>query len=343
MIKYSSDNNLNYLDITELNNLRNAQSKFLREKSNKTFKKQYFDTTEKFLDWYINYCNEILKGKIYKDKQVSEYIFKEEFKNARQFNLSILIHLYTSKTYVDYIKSQITKNNIHKYSHELSHLEIDIEWLVATYEVNCKKSVTKISLNSGRRRNLTPTDIYSAANTLFYIEEFDNIEDLYLRDLKPIVMFQIRQLLEVFGKDLLGYISIQDKNGKNIKKFTQIAWEFIKVETSKNDSKISLPFELSIIIAINNWANNFVHTTFLHNSYIQFFALKAIKILFNTDNKRIKIYNGNFVRKFLLGDIKISNYNLLKLDFENYLSDKMDNVTVKWMEIKNVGAYIISE
>lgn len=343
MIKYIPDLDNNVLEIKELNKLRNSQHKFDQNRTDIVLRKEYFDNTVLFFDWYINYCNVILNGKTFKEKQIAEYIFRENFKSERQLKLWFLKSIYISKQYVEYLNSKVLEKDIHKYSHSLSSLETDLEWLIASFEVRCKKTVTKISLNSGRRKNLSPTDIYSAARTLFYIEEFDNIEDLYLRDLKPAVMFQIRQLLEIFGKNIIGYYSILDKDGNSVKKFTQIAWDFIKEEIKKSDSKIEFPFDVHMILAINNWTNSFVHTTHIHSSYIQFFALKTINVLFHSKAKGIKIYTGKIQNKFDCADIKISNYNQLKIEFENYLQNRMSDITVEWMETKYVGAYIISE
>ncbi len=218
-----------------------------------------------------------------------------------------------------------------------------MEWLIAHFEVQYKKSTTKLSLNSGRRRNLSPTDIYSAARTLFYIEELTKIEDLYLRDLKPNVMFQIRQLLEVFGRELIGYYSIVDKDDNPVKKFTQIAWDFIKDEVKKPNPRITFPFDVHIILQINKWSNSFVHSTYLYSSYIQFFVLKTIGLLFSSTTNGIQIYTGKKIRKFDCADIKITNYNSLKTDFENYLKSRMPDIKVEWMETNEVGAYIINE
>jgi hypothetical protein len=343
VIKYIPELDNNVLDIKELNQLRKSQHNFDIKKNNPVLRKEYFDNTILFFEWYINYCNVILNGKTFKEKQISEYIFRENFKSERQLKLGLLINIYISKEYVEYLNSKVLEKDIHKYNHTLISLETDLEWLIASFEVTYKNTVTKISLNSGRRKNLSPTDIYSAARTLFYIEEFDNIEDLYLRDLKPAVMFQIRQLLEVFGKNIIGYHSILDKDGNSVKKFTQIAWDFIKEEIKKSDSKIDFPFDVHMIIAINGWTNSFVHTTHIYSSYIQFWALKTINVLFHSKAKGIKIYTGKIQNKFDCADIKITNYNQLKIDFENYLQSRMSDIKIEWMETKFVGAYIISE
>jgi hypothetical protein len=191
--------------------------------------------------------------------------------------------------------------------------------------------------------NLSPTDLFSAAKTLFKIEEFSKMEDLYLRDLKPVVMFQIRQLLEVYGRELIGYYSINDKNGLPAKKFTQVSWEFIKKEVKSQNPRIKLSFDLQMIIDINKWSNDFVHTTYLYSSYIQYFVINSINVLFTPRITGIKIYNNKISNRYDITDIQIIKYNSLKLDFEAYLNKKITNTSVEWMPTNKVGAYIISE
>jgi hypothetical protein len=343
MIKYVKQIDNYILDIPELKQLRNDENSFSKNKTNIAIKKQYNQSTIAFFDWYINYCSSILNGRTYVDKQICECIFRSSFKSENQWKEYLLKSIYISKEYVEYLKTKITAINIHKYDHTITTLEIDLEWLIASFEVQYKKTTSKISLNSGRRKIMSPRDIYSAAKTLFFIEEFDNIEDLYLRDLKPAVMFQIRQLLEVFSKNLIGYYTIVDKDGYTVKKFTQIAWDFIKEENKNPNPRIEFPFDIHMILLINTWAQSFVHTTYIFNSYIQFFAIKTIRVLFYSKSKGIKIYTGRIQSKFDISEIKITNYNSLKIDFENYLKGRMPDILVEWMEVDQIGAYIISE
>ena len=343
MIKYIKEIESNVLDIKELKEMRLYQSDFSKDKTDIYQRKKYFESLNIFFDWYIDYCSTVIKGKKYPEKQICECIFRPVIKSERQWKEFLLKSMYISKSYVEYLKSKILETNIHTYEHSLKNLEIDLEWLIANFELSYKKSITSIELLSGRRKFMSPTDIYSAARTLFFIEEFDSIEALYLRDLKPVVMFQIRQLLEIFGKNLIGYYEIVDKDGKSIKKFTQIAWDFIKEEIKATNSRIDFPFDPHMILAINSWSNSFVHTTYIYSSYIQFFALKTIGLLFSSKTKGIKIYNGKMKMKFDCADIKIKDYNSLKFDFEIYLKNRMPDISVEWMEIEKVGAYIISE
>lgn len=296
-----------------------------------------------FFDWYIGYVDSILKGKKYDNNKIAEIIFLDQLKNEQHFIEYLKKSLFVSKEYIEYLKKSIKIKYVHRYKEVISSLYCDLEWLIAKVEYYINKFSNEIVITSGRRPNLSTRDISSSINDLFFIEEYDKIDNLYLRDLKPVVMFQIRQLLEIYGKNLIGYNLILDGNGIPIKKFTQVAWEFIKKEVKKKNSRIELPFNIDMIMEINRWTNSFVHSTYIYSSYIQFFAINCIRDLFK-NTKIIELYNGKSEYCIEYGSIKIENYNSLKQDFEKYLNDKHKGGTIKidWKDIDNVGAHIAS-
>lgn len=280
---------------------------------------------------------------MYSSKKICDNIFRKKHKNENQERDYLKSHLFISKQYVEYLKSNIKQKNIHRYKHSITNLRIDLERIITYWEFYPYNDKDKICLRSSRRKNLIPYEIYSSINDLFFIEKHNKIEDLYLRDLKPVVMFQIRQLLEIYGKNLIGYNSILDENGNQIKKFTQIAWAFIKKDVKKNDSKIEIPFDIDVIISLNKWANSFVHSTYLDNDYIQFFAINCIRDLFKQDKDGV-FYNSEWHYNINYGAVKINNYESLRKDFEEYLNNKHSNTNFQiiWKELKDVGAHIIS-
>lgn len=343
MLKYiAEDINAFIIDIPELNELRKHQMDINTKKTTPILVSQYYKSSIAFFDWYIDYCETILNSRNYSDKQICEHIFRPKHKSINQWKEYLVMSIYISKQYVEYLKTKLSETNAHKFNHAITGLEIDLEWLIARIEIDYKKNAEQISLSSARRKELSPTDIYFAARSMFHIEEYNGIEDIYLRDLKPVVMFQIRQLLEVFGKNLIGYNSISDKDGNEVKKFTQIAWDFIKSEIKAPNPRIKLPFDVHMILAINNWANSFVHTTFLYCDYIQFYVLNAIQVLFSSERKGIRIFTGSTIRKGDCADVLIMDYNSLKRDFEETLESRLPGLSVTWMEPEQVGAYIIT-
>ena len=293
------------------------------------------------LSWFVRYAEDVLKGKVFSDETIVEQLFVTGKLTKDRFKQFLRCYLAVTKDYAIHLAGQINEENISRYSHAIAELCIDLEWLISHVEWLVQGNVDKISLLSGRRADLSPTDIYSAARELFFIEQTEKTEQLYLRDLKPVVMFQIRQLLEIFGKDLVGYLDICDDKGNPVKKFSQIAWKFIAQECGKPDSRISLPFRVSSIQKINTWANSFVHTTYIYSSVIQYFALKYIAVIFKGSGKNIMTYDGKAKCKLDIADIKIESYQALKVDFENFLG-KEKGYQVNWLRPERTGAYIIS-
>ena len=344
IVKHQSFNgNIEYiLEIKELRELIDAFINLGRDIKYKN-KTNLHKKCKIFFDWYIGYVDSILKGKKYDNNKIAEIIFLDQLKNEQHFIEYLKKSLFVSKEYIEYLKKSIKIKYVHRYKEVISSLYCDLEWLIAKVEYYINKFSNKIVITSGRRPNLSTRDISSSINDLFFIEEYDKIDNLYLRDLKPVVMFQIRQLLEIYGKNLIGYNSILDENGIPIKKFTQVAWEFIKKEVKKKNSRIELPFNIDMIMEINRWTNSFVHSTCIYSSYIQFFAINCIRDLFK-NTKIIELYNGKSEYCIEYGSIKIENYNSLKQDFEKYLNDKHKGGTIKidWKDIDNVGAYIAS-
>lgn len=342
MFRFNDELGGHILDIKELNDLRKSYFEYRRNKTDCEKEKKHFETIIVFFDWYLQYCTDIIKGRTLSDEKISQHIFREHISTEHQGKEYLTKSIYLSADYVRYLKSALTIEKLHRYDHTLIALEIDLEDLIINYEVHVRKTQPKVFLNSYRRKILTPRDIYSAARTLFRAEEFEDIKDLYLGDLKPVVMFQIRQLLEIYARNILGYYSITDLNDVIIKKFTQVAWEFIKEEVRREACRISFPFDIHMILSINTWSNHFVHSTYVYSSYIQHFALKALGVLFVPPTTHVTQFNGRRRTSYEFADIRIVNYNTLKSDFEHYLNSKMSNVKVQWMDESDVGAYIVS-
>jgi hypothetical protein len=337
--------NIKYIEIEELETLWKSYSDFFSLKKDlESSRKDFFDKCILFFDWYISYVEKIIpKNKEYSSKKICDNIFRSSLKNDRQIEDYLKSHLFISKQYVEYLKSNIKLDNIHRYKHNLINLKTDLKKIITYWEFFSSKDTSKISLMGGRNHYLSVSDIYSSIKELFFIERSDRIEDLYLRDLKPVVMFQIRQLLEIYGKNLIGYDLILDEDGAPIKKFTQIAWEFIKKEVKNKDSRIEIPFDIDVIISLNKWTNTFVHTTYLDNDYIQFFAINCIKDLFKQGEKGV-FYDNRWHFNINYGAVKINNYESLRNDFKEYLNKKHSNTNFQiiWKELKDVGAHIIS-
>lgn len=307
---------------------------------------QYNEAIINYLKWFVSYTSSIFPvGKSFNTDCIASCVFpKKDSLTKHQFKEYIHKSIYLEKEYIEYLIPEITKSNIKRFEHTIKDILTDTEWLLTQYEVIYKGNNIAVYRTYGSRKSLSVSDIYSAACELFTIESIPDIERLYLRDLKPFVMFQIRLMLEKMGRNLIGYTSIKDDKGDEIKKFTQVAWDFIRKNNDREIWKIDFPCNLATILAIHDWANKFVHTSYIYNNYIQFFALKVMGELLAPPKEPIQIYTGRVYERYLdYGVIKIHHYNSLKEDFEKYIKDKMSSANVEWFSnLKDVGAYIIS-
>lgn len=330
MVNFKTYGGYEYIDIPELTKLR---AKFSKKNCNDFFK------------WYNNYVISIIKTKTYSNTFICNAIFRNNINSDKQMRDYIFANLYISNEYVKYIQTTISdKKNIKKYKSIIELLRIDLERIIVKTELDYKKSKQRLQLMSGNRKSLSPIEMLWNTKSLFYIEEHKKVEDIYSRDLRPLAIFQIRQLLEVYAKKLLGYYSIVDDNGMPIKKFSQIAWDFIKKEVGGNNSKIKLPFDINVITKINKWTNTFVHTGYFCSNYVIHFVLECIVDLFKQPTSSIQTYDGKCTLNLDYGAVEIRDYNTLKQSFETYLKSNSPNtnVNVKWLELKYVGAYIVS-
>jgi len=328
------------LDIIELNDFNRAITDFHDKKISEN---DYLETTKIFFSWYLNYCDTIVKGKEYDDEHIVPHIFRPKLTSPLHQREFLHKSIYISKGYVSHLLSVVTDITISRYKTTFSSLCIDLEWLITMYEVHIKKTVERVMPTSGRYPHLRPKDIFYSARSIFYIEECPDISDLYLRDIKPVVMFQIRQIIELYGKGMLGYTEINDSPGVPNKRVTQEAWKFIEKECKKATSRIHLPFSIHLILPVLDWSNSFVHTTFIYTSYIQHYAIQIVTRLFKIAEKPIVIYTGTKSLRTDIAEIRITDYNSLKSDFETHLTDKLKKVvTVNWLAPDQVGAYILS-
>lgn len=308
--------------------------------------KDYYNAIIDYLKWFVSYTSIIFPaGKSFNIDCIASCVFpKQKSLTEHQFKEYIHKSIYLAKEYIEYLIPKITESNFKRFEHTMHDILTDTEWLLSNYEVFYKGRDISIYKTHGSRKSLSVSDIYSAACELFTIETVPDIERLYLRDLKPFVMFQIRQMLEKLGRNLIGFSSIKDDKNDEIKKFTQVAWDFIQKKNGKGIWKIEFPCNLATVLAIHDWANKFVHTTYIYSNYIQFFALKVMGKLLEPPKDYVTIYSGSkYIHNLDYGDIRIHRYNCLKEDFEKYIKDKMPVANVVWFpDVKSVGAYIIS-
>ena len=178
-------------------------------------------------------------------------------------------------------------------------------------------------------------------NELFFIDDCKDLTSLDMRDIKPNFMFIVRQFMETIGNQIIGFECIVDKNNQPIHKFTQVAWDYL-AQSNVAKQSVLLPFSVSTILKVSQWANSFVYARYLHVCYIQFYALDFINHLMRSPKNYVKCYDGKSHLSTLYGDFRINDYNSLKADFEKFIKSKNADASVHWLPLEKVGAYIVT-
>ena len=310
---------------------------------------ELFDRTIALIDWFNKYTEEVLQGKTYTLSHLVKMLFEErEPKNDTEIADRFRYQMYAERDYLQDFASMLKVGHIDAFKEAFWDTFVNVEfivWGVEQYIWKCPLS--KVIFRFGSRTTLSVSDIHSAMHGLFYIEALSGIKDIYLRDLKPNVVFQIRQILEKIGKNIIGYSSIVDQHGKIVKKHTQVAWKFIDQKNREKNTawKIELPIEQSVVLKVNTWANQFVHNTMIYDNYMVHLAIRVVDELFKQPLSPITTYDGishSFHIEY--GAIKVTNYDVMKADFEAYISeeDSLNSPVVQWLPYGKVGAYIMS-
>lgn len=331
-----------YMDIMELTNLDASFDNFQKNRTDSIAQKIYYNDIIAFIDFCIKYATDVFNQQSYSFDHVIPQLFVTKFKSDCQYKQYLRYALYAGMLYAKKLKEELDIDDIDNLDELTLTLCSDYEWLIGQYEYVVKK-VPPFNIRHGSRNSLNVMDIKFGANQLMFAELTKSLKNFDYRNTKPYVMFMVRQCLEMLGKNMIGYDCIRYTNGSPIHKFTQVAWDFLHEMERQNKELIKLPFKASSIHQLNSWANSFVHTSFIYNSYIQFYALEALFEFSRPAQNSIKTFNG-YKQSCLYGDFRINDWNLLKKEFEAFLVKQNNNnqIVVDWLSPNDVGAYIIN-
>lgn len=336
MITASQEVQTHSASIAQFEIIRNALRTPKSEQKN--YERFLVDSINGFFDWYLSYSEAARNGRVYSKKKLSEILTQDRIDNVKDVKEFLLKNFLISEDYIKYLRAEITEVNVATYIDKLHQLANDLVWLISEYNQYQLKSIK--SIWPGRRKpdSAVAPDFHISALNLFHVESQQEAGDHYIGDTTPAVVNHIWRLFESYAQKVLGYTDVLDQHGNSIDEITQVSWDFIATEVRGTNPRISLPFEALTMRNIATWANGYTHTTYQHNGYIQFWVLREIYFLFGwTNTKEIRDHN-----KYLPTNIKISDYNGFKSDFEAYLTARIPGSIIKWDEIKNVGALIIS-
>lgn len=330
------------MDIPERDVLMKALARFEKNKAGQQEQDDLFIALNGYIDYLLDYCQQELNGKTYSFDHIVPQLFVLSVKKEQQWKQLLKCSLYALKVYLECLKSyKLHRQNVHQYRSLVLNLTSDVEWLLANYEVSCKQSVPNLAVTCGASRQLSTLDLKFSMNELFFMEDCGDLASFDMRDVKPNVMFIIRQMLETLGNNLIGFSQVKDDKGQPIHKFTQVSWDFLS-QSKFAVQNIHLPFQIKTIHKVNKWSNSFVHNRSLHTSYVQFYALDFINHLMAVPKNSVRCYDGRSRQSVLFGDFRIEHYDQLKVEFETFVKSRNANATVEWLPLDQVGAYVIS-
>lgn len=267
---------------------------------------QYFDTLKVAA----------LGPRRYTDKQLSQHLFK----NCWNENFERLVfekHLFAANNTIQRLNRRITADNFFQYEYLLITLSYDLFELVKYTEVNILHNT--LSFSMGSRPDQNAREIFDVSRLMLEIGTVIP-SNLYLREIFPVSVFLLRQTIEIYGKRMLGFYSITNKQMQRVRGVsTQVAWEFIKKETLRSNCRITLPTDIDIIKKIEEWTNYYVHSGDIPEIYLIENAINMISPIIYPQNSTEKNYNNTIV---FSGTSKIKDYESVKKDFEAFVNQK---------------------
>ena len=336
-------NGESYLDIPELRALSTSQDAYYNNTANAALQNQLFVDLQSFLDFSIQYANNIFHGAVYTFDHVAPQLFLTKFRTEGQYASYLRYALYAAKLYAAKLRENLRSQDMINCQELILVILSDYEWLFKEYENNILNNDVAIVCH-GSRRSMNPMDLKFAANQLMFMEQTGTLSQVDYRNTKPVVMFVIRQCLEVLGKNLIGFDDIVDQNGNSIHQFTQVAWTFLHEMEKQHTNVVNLPMSAVSIHTLNSWTNSYVHNPYIYASYIQFYALELLYEFSRPAQAPVTIYNGTSHQSYLYGNFQVPSYTNMKQAFETYLHQVRPNlnITVNWLQPNEVGAYILA-
>ena len=208
----------------------------------------------------------------------------------------------------------------------------DIQYVISAYEyyrTKDKSTVPERRISILRRTSLNLNDRREVIRSMFWLEQFPEISDLSVRDIRPHVQIVIRQALEMIFREIIGYVEIIDKSGKRDRKSTQAGYDFLQQRWKKQPSKpcvakgvnweLIMPIPLKTIEMLNSWCNNFTHKPWIVRIHIQHYVYSQYERIVRVWSTNPKVY--------------INGIDNMRADFETYLAEKNSSAVVNGLMV----------
>lgn len=332
-----------YLDVKEIRAVSKSDEAYFKNTADPALRQQFYDDLMVFLEYVINYANGVFKGKSYTFDHVAPQLFVTKINSEQQYKQYLRNSLYAAKLYAEKLIAGLKVTDMENCKEFVFILMGDYEWLLAEYEnACCGNSVT--TTHFGSRRSMKVMDIKFGANQLMFLEQTETLARVDMRNTKPIVMFAVRQCIEVLGKNLVGFDDIVDAGGHPIHQFTQVAWTFLQEMEKQGKTVAQLPMKAATVQALNSWTNSFVHHPYIYASYVQFYALQLLYALSQPVQTPVTCYDGKNRQCMDFGNFVIPSFAMMKQEFEAYLHQIRPSLTftVNWLKPEEVGAYVMA-
>jgi len=314
-----------YLDIPEMRALSQSQSAFYSNTENPALQNQLFADLQAFLDFCISYANIVFHAMTYNFDHVAPQLFVTRITSQGQYNSYLRYSLYASMLYAEKLRAGLQLSDMINCQELILTILAYYEWLLKEYENNVAGNNVSIVCHGSRRR-MNPMDLKYVANQLMFLEQIGSLSQVDYRNIKPVVMFVIRQCLEQLGKNLIGFEDIVDQGDHPIHQFTQVAWTFLH-EMEKNNKNVALlPIQAVSIHALNSWTNSYVHSPYIYASYVQFYALEMLYEFSRLAHTAVTIYDGTSHQSLTYGNFIVPSYTNMKQEFEAYLHQIRPNL-----------------
>ena len=331
------------MDIAEIRAVSKSGDAYFKNTADLTLQQQLFADLTAFLAYFISYADGVFKGRAYSFDHVAPQLFVTKFKSDQQYKQYLRSSLYAAKLYAEQLQNELKAPDMINCKEFIYIIMSDYEWLLAEYEtVCCGNCVTGLTFYS--RRSMNVMDLKWGAKQLMFLEQTQALARVDFRNIKPIVMFAVRQTVEVLGKNLVGFEEIDDKDGHPIHQFTQVAWTFLHEMEKQGKILVQLPMKAATVEALNSWTNSYVHKPFIYASYVQFYALDLLYELSQPSQTAIVCFDGKSRQSVDFGCFNIPSFSQLKQEFEAYLHQVRPNLTftIKWLNPQEVGAYVLA-
>ena len=302
---------------------------------------------EKFLsclkEIYVEWFGSI---KSYDDNHVAEEIFVTERK-TKDMRCSIKYDFYALLKSFDRdleclrnASESPVENNCRKEIKLLNNMSLDVIMFLqrAHYYIKGKY----VDYGFYKSNMLDSIDIFETAKSLFEGREAE-YKPLGLGVIAPTSIFLLRQAIEVRLRGAFGIKSLEDKEGRLLKKSGTFFIELVR----RHSDSISLPIKLSVLEKVYGWTNYYIHSGAVPYIWKVEWALKMMKPLFTPFSEKQKsfdLYGSITIRKSFYDQVEEKIKEIVKEPQKDREPDKeFEDKDIVVRRLSNPAARLVED